>query len=196
MFTETDLRSAHVIAQRIASVMMKNTMLAPEPQRPGSQHAGIYRRNACHPETNELADRAGSEPTPDAGFFTRICAPNARYPQFLDAPRYDKLSEFQKRRIGIMAEEQTCNAVHVEVVADVVCGYIGKRRLEAAAALLPDIDVEVNWRPYFLNPADFRAEDRSSTSQNQFGSVERYSAIASEQAGDRRAKVWFMTPAR
>jgi hypothetical protein len=40
VFTETDLRSAHVIARRIASVL-KNTMLAPEPQRPGSQHAGI-----------------------------------------------------------------------------------------------------------------------------------------------------------
>jgi hypothetical protein len=32
VFTETDLRSAHVIARRIASVL-KNTMLAPESQR-------------------------------------------------------------------------------------------------------------------------------------------------------------------
>jgi len=34
VFTETDLRSAHVIARRIASVL-KNTMLAPEMQRAG-----------------------------------------------------------------------------------------------------------------------------------------------------------------
>jgi GGDEF domain-containing protein len=40
VFTETDLRSAHIIARRIASVL-KNTMLAPEPQRSGNQHAGI-----------------------------------------------------------------------------------------------------------------------------------------------------------
>jgi GGDEF domain-containing protein len=40
VFTETDLRSAHIIARRIAGVL-KNTMLAPEPQRSGNQHAGI-----------------------------------------------------------------------------------------------------------------------------------------------------------
>jgi hypothetical protein len=40
VFTETDLRSAHVIARRIASVL-KNTMLAPEIQRTGSAHTGI-----------------------------------------------------------------------------------------------------------------------------------------------------------
>jgi hypothetical protein len=34
VFTETDLREAHVIARRIASVL-KNTMLAPEKTRAG-----------------------------------------------------------------------------------------------------------------------------------------------------------------
>ena len=34
VFTETDLRSAHVIARRIASVL-KNTMLAPDSKRSG-----------------------------------------------------------------------------------------------------------------------------------------------------------------
>ncbi len=34
VFTETDLRAAHVIARRIASVL-KNTMLAPEKKRTG-----------------------------------------------------------------------------------------------------------------------------------------------------------------
>ena len=44
-------------------------------------------------------------------------------------------------------------AVHVDVISDVVCPwcYIGKRRLESAIALTPDVDVNVNWRPYFLN---------------------------------------------
>ncbi len=34
VFTETDLRAAHVVARRIASVL-KNTMLAPDRKRPG-----------------------------------------------------------------------------------------------------------------------------------------------------------------
>ena len=83
-----------------------------------------------------------------------------------------------------MAEEQT-TSVHVEVVSDVVCPwcYIGKRRLEGAAALLPDIDVEVNWRPYFLNPWIPREGiDRQTYLETKFGSVERYSAIAERVA--------------
>jgi predicted DsbA family dithiol-disulfide isomerase len=79
-----------------------------------------------------------------------------------------------------MAEEQT-PSVHVEVVSDVVCPwcYIGKHRLEAAIALVPDIDVDVNWRPYFLNPWIPREGiDRQTDLETKFGSVERYSAIA------------------
>jgi len=83
-----------------------------------------------------------------------------------------------------MTEEQT-PSVHVEVVSDVVCPwcYIGKHRLEAAMALVPDIDVEVNWRPYFLNPWIPREGiDRQTYLETKFGSVERYSAIAERVA--------------
>lgn len=43
--------------------------------------------------------------------------------------------------------------VRIDVVSDVVCPwcFIGKRRLEKAIALNPDIPVEVHYRPYFLN---------------------------------------------
>ena len=43
--------------------------------------------------------------------------------------------------------------VRIDVVSDVVCPwcFIGKRRLEKAIELSPDIPVEVHWRPYFLN---------------------------------------------
>ena len=43
--------------------------------------------------------------------------------------------------------------VRIDVVSDVVCPwcFIGKRRLEKALALRPDIPVEVHWHPYFLN---------------------------------------------
>jgi predicted DsbA family dithiol-disulfide isomerase len=45
-------------------------------------------------------------------------------------------------------------ALRIDVVSDVVCPwcFIGKRRLENALTLVPDIPVDIHWRPYFLNP--------------------------------------------
>jgi predicted DsbA family dithiol-disulfide isomerase len=79
--------------------------------------------------------------------------------------------------------------VHVEVVSDVVCPwcYIGKRRLEGAIALTPDVNVEVNFRPYFLNPWIPREGiDRQVYLETKFGSAERYTAIA-ERVGTAAA---------
>jgi len=72
-------------------------------------------------------------------------------------------------------------SVHVDVVSDVVCPwcFIGKRRLEQAIALTPDIEVDINWRPYFLNPWIPREGiDRQTYLETKFGSSERYGAIA------------------
>ena len=71
--------------------------------------------------------------------------------------------------------------VRIDVVSDVVCPwcFIGKRRLEKALALNPDIPVEVHWRPYFLN--DWIPREGISREQyltTKFGSVERYKEIA------------------
>jgi len=69
----------------------------------------------------------------------------------------------------------------IDVVSDVVCPwcYIGKKRLETALAMRPDIAVEVRWRPYFLNPWIPREGiDRRSYLETKFGSVDRYRAIA------------------
>jgi len=71
--------------------------------------------------------------------------------------------------------------VRIDVVSDVVCPwcFIGKRRLEKALAMRPDIPVEVHWRPYFLNewiPREgISREDYLTT---KFGSPERYKGIA------------------
>jgi predicted DsbA family dithiol-disulfide isomerase len=76
-------------------------------------------------------------------------------------------------------------SVHVDVVSDVVCPwcYIGKRRLEQAIALVPSVSVNINWRPYFLNPWIPREGiDRRTYLETKFGSVERYSAIAERVA--------------
>ena len=42
----------------------------------------------------------------------------------------------------------------IDVVSDVVCPwcFVGRKRLESALALNPDLDVTVNWRPFQLDP--------------------------------------------
>ena len=71
--------------------------------------------------------------------------------------------------------------VRIDVVSDVVCPwcFIGKRRLEKAIALVPNIPVEVHWRPYFLNdwiPREGISREEYLTTK--FGSAERYKGIA------------------
>src|SRR5215475_7894436 len=81
--------------------------------------------------------------------------------------------------------------VRIDVVSDVVCPwcYIGKRRLEGALALTPDIPVDISWRPYFLNPWIPReGVDRQTYLETKFGSVERYAAIAERVAAAARSE--------
>lgn len=44
--------------------------------------------------------------------------------------------------------------VTVDIVSDVVCPwcYVGKRRLEQALAMTPDLDIDLRWRPFQLDP--------------------------------------------
>lgn len=81
-----------------------------------------------------------------------------------------------------MPSDQTALApVSIDVVSDVVCPwcFIGKRRLEKALALKPDIPVEVRYHPYFLNPwVPREGMSRDEYLTTKFGSPERYKAIA------------------
>jgi predicted DsbA family dithiol-disulfide isomerase len=81
-----------------------------------------------------------------------------------------------------MAEPSEAPAsVHIDVISDVVCPwcYIGKRRLEGAIALTPDVAININWRAYFLNPWIPREGiDRQTYLETKFGSSERYAVIA------------------
>jgi predicted DsbA family dithiol-disulfide isomerase len=73
----------------------------------------------------------------------------------------------------------------VDMVSDVVCPwcFIGKRRLEKAIALVPEIPVTVRFRPYFLNPWVPRAGiSREEYLTTKFGSPERYRGIAQRVA--------------
>jgi predicted DsbA family dithiol-disulfide isomerase len=81
--------------------------------------------------------------------------------------------------------------LQIDVVSDVVCPwcFIGKKRLESALALKPNIPVEVRWRPYFLN--DWIPREGIGREQNlttKFGSPERYKSIATRVAAAAAAE--------
>jgi len=72
-----------------------------------------------------------------------------------------------------MADRQTLS---IDVVSDVVCPwcYLGQKRLEAAIASSPDVEVTVNWRPFQLD-ATIPAEgmDRKAYMRAKFGDESR-----------------------
>jgi predicted DsbA family dithiol-disulfide isomerase len=70
--------------------------------------------------------------------------------------------------------------LRLDIVSDVVCPwcYIGKRRLESALALVPDVPVEVHWRPFFLNSwVPREGMSREQYLITKFGSVDAYEDI-------------------
>jgi predicted DsbA family dithiol-disulfide isomerase len=75
----------------------------------------------------------------------------------------------------------TLKPLRLDIVSDVVCPwcYIGKKRIEDALKLAPDVPVDVRWRPFFLNPwvprEGISREDYLTT---KFGSVDAYKGIA------------------
>ena len=75
----------------------------------------------------------------------------------------------------------TLKPLKIDIVSDVVCPwcYIGKRRIENALALVPDVPVEVHWRPFFLNPwVPREGISREEYLTTKFGSVDAYKGIA------------------
>jgi len=75
----------------------------------------------------------------------------------------------------------TLKPLKIDIVSDVICPwcYIGKKRIEDALALAGDVPVEVNWRPFFLNPWIPREGlERNEYLTTKFGSPEAYKKIA------------------
>jgi predicted DsbA family dithiol-disulfide isomerase len=76
-------------------------------------------------------------------------------------------------------------ALLIDMVSDVVCPwcFIGKRRLEKAIALKPEIPVEVRFHPFFLNPwVPREGISREEYLVTKFGSVEGYNKNAQRVA--------------
>lgn len=69
----------------------------------------------------------------------------------------------------------TDKTVTIDVVSDVMCPwcYIGKRRLEAAAAAQPDVELDVRWRPFQLDATiPEGGMDRRMYLERKFGGAE------------------------
>ena len=63
-------------------------------------------------------------------------------------------------------------AVRIDVVSDVVCPwcFIGKRRLARALEMRPEVEFDVHWRPYMLDPNVPRGGlDRRAYMKAKFG---------------------------
>ena len=70
--------------------------------------------------------------------------------------------------------------LRIDVVADIVCPwcYLGWRRVLAAAALRPDIEVSIVWRPYQLDPSiPEQGVDRKAYMAAKFKDPERLRAV-------------------
>jgi predicted DsbA family dithiol-disulfide isomerase len=77
----------------------------------------------------------------------------------------------------------------VDVVSDIICPwcFLGKRRLDKAIALVPEAQVQVHWRPFFLDPAiPVEGIDRRTYLVNKFGE-ERMKTLHKplEEAGNK-----------
>lgn len=71
-------------------------------------------------------------------------------------------------------------AITIDVVSDVVCPwcFIGQKKLDQALALVPDIHVTINWRPYQLDSTIPKGGvDRQAYMVAKFGSREKIDQI-------------------
>ncbi|MDQ0315668.1 DsbA family oxidoreductase [Amorphus orientalis] len=74
-----------------------------------------------------------------------------------------------------MTDTQAIQPITIDTISDVMCPwcFIGKRRLERAIAQLPEIDIEVNWRPFQLDPTlPPEGKDRQAYLEEKFGGPE------------------------
>lgn len=94
-----------------------------------------------------------------------------------------KKNKLLNRRIKREQNVMDKTKIRIDVVSDVVCPwcYIGKRRLENALSRLPqDIEVDINFLPFELNPELPKGgSDHKQYLSNKFGSHERYEQLTS-----------------
>ena len=70
--------------------------------------------------------------------------------------------------------------MQIDIVSDTICPwcFIGKRKLENAFSLRPDLKADIRWRPFQLNPEmPSEGADRKAYLDTKFGSPDRARAI-------------------
>lgn len=70
--------------------------------------------------------------------------------------------------------------ITIDIVSDVACPwcFVGKKRLEAALEQLPDVQTEINWHPFQLDPTiPTDGLDRKTYYSKKFGGEERVAEI-------------------
>lgn len=75
---------------------------------------------------------------------------------------------------------ETKNTISVDVVSDIMCPwcFIGKKNLDEAIKLSPDLEINVSWRPYQLDATlPIEGKDRKKYLSDKFGGVERANEI-------------------
>jgi predicted DsbA family dithiol-disulfide isomerase len=82
--------------------------------------------------------------------------------------------------------------LRIDVVSDVMCPwcFIGKRRLEKALEATPDVEVEVAWHPFQLDPnLPPEGKDRQAYLAEKFGSAQEADKVygAVREAGEEEA---------
>lgn len=70
--------------------------------------------------------------------------------------------------------------IMIDVISDVVCPwcFVGRKRLQQALNLLPDVEATIHWRPYQLDPTiPASGKDRKTYMREKFGSSARVDEI-------------------
>jgi predicted DsbA family dithiol-disulfide isomerase len=77
-----------------------------------------------------------------------------------------------------MSDEK--QSISIDVVSDAVCPwcFIGQKQLDKAVAAVPEVDVQIRWRPFQLDPTiPPQGKDRKQYMLAKFGSEERLRQI-------------------
>ncbi len=66
--------------------------------------------------------------------------------------------------------------ITIDVVSDVVCPwcFLGRKRLEQALELVPEVEAQIRWRPFQLDPnLPPQGKDRAAYLREKFGAGSR-----------------------
>ncbi|MEL4071936.1 DsbA family oxidoreductase [Ochrobactrum sp. GPK 3] len=94
-----------------------------------------------------------------------------------------------------MSENTSEKKITIDVVSDVVCPwcFLGRKRLENALAMLPEVEAEIRWRPFQLDPTlPPQGKDRGAYMREKFGNGSKIDDIHKQltELGDENGIVF------